>query len=114
MPFNNIERSVLSMSLLSSNSRGLCTELTFRKDSTLPSFNYVMPSAAYVADNSLFGVTGPIVGRRMRFQAARAIGNLQFNNFLADYRRYDPVIFNTLTFATRLYTLQSVGRDEEL
>jgi len=40
------------------------------------------------------------------------VGSLQFNNYLADYRRYDPIIFNTLTFATRVYTLQSIGRDE--
>jgi outer membrane protein assembly factor BamA len=71
-----------------------------------------MPSLAYVADNSLFGLTGPITGRRMRFQIGEAVGNLKFANYLADYRRYDPIIFNTLTFATRIFTLQSVGRDE--
>jgi Outer membrane protein/protective antigen OMA87 len=69
---------------------------------------------AYVADNSLFGVTGPIVGRRMRFQYAHTLGDLNFNNILADYRRYDPVIFNTLTFATRLYSSASIGPDEDV
>ena len=29
------------------------------------------------------------------------------------YRRYDAIIFSYLTFATRLYTNMSVGRDEE-
>src|ERR1019366_4568872 len=32
--------------------------------------------------------------------------------YLADYRRYDPVIFNTITIATRFLTSASIGRDE--
>jgi outer membrane protein assembly factor BamA len=30
-----------------------------------------------------------------------------------DYRRYDPLIFNYLTIATRLYADLSIGRDEQ-
>jgi Tol biopolymer transport system component len=89
-----------------------CSDPSFRSAGKGPSYNYAMPSLAYVADNSLFGLTGPITGRRIRFQVGEAVGNLKFANYLADYRRYDPIIFNTLTFATRLFTLQSVGRDE--
>ena len=110
LQFNNIDRNLLAISQTCSNVA--CSDVSFQNVQKLPSFNYITPSVAYVADNSLFGVTGPITGRRMRFQAARAMGNLQFNNFLADYRRYDPVIFNTITFATRVFTQQSIGRDE--
>ncbi len=113
LQFNNIDQSIVQLTQYCSSS-GYCSDLAFHNAGNLPSFNYVMPSVAYVTDNALFGLTAPITGRRMRFQAARAIGSLQFNNYLADYRRYDPIIFNTLTFATRLFTLQSVGRDERL
>jgi len=48
----------------------------------------------------------------MRFQVSQSVGNVRFTDFLADYRRYDPIIFNTLTFATRFLSSVSVGRDE--
>jgi outer membrane protein assembly factor BamA len=67
---------------------------------------------AFVSDNSLFGTTGPISGRRMRFQVSQNLGKLWFTDYLADYRRYDPIIFNRLTFATRFLSSLSVGRDE--
>ncbi|MFL5499942.1 MAG: BamA/TamA family outer membrane protein, partial [Gemmatimonadaceae bacterium] len=62
--------------------------------------------------NTLFGNTGPVIGRRMRFQVSQNLGKLNFTDFLADYRRYDPIIFNTLTFATRFMSSFSIGRDE--
>jgi outer membrane protein assembly factor BamA len=48
----------------------------------------------------------------MRFQASQSVGKLTFSDFLVDYRRYDPIIFNTLTFATRFLSSVSVGPDE--
>src|ERR1043166_9460734 len=52
------------------------------------------------------------MGRRYRLQVSPVLGS--FNGFetLADYRRYDPIIFNFLTVATRFYTNISMGRDE--
>jgi WD40 repeat protein len=81
---------------------------------SLGTLTYLSPSAAYVADNSLFGMTGPISGRRMRLSASPAIGNLSFINYSVDYRRYDPIVFNTLTFATRIFGTASYGRDADL
>src|SRR5207247_8546586 len=37
---------------------------------------------------------------------------LTWMEYLGDYRRYDPIIFNYLTLATRAYASISVGRDE--
>ena len=91
---------------------GYCTDVQFRNDTTLATINYVTPTAAFVSDNTLFGNTGPVMGRRMRFQASQSVGKLNFTDYLADYRRYDPIIFNTLTFATRFLTSLAVGRDE--
>ncbi len=78
---------------------------------SLGTLNFLSPSAAYVTDNSLFGITGPVSGRRMRFAVSPAVGNLKFMNYTADYRRYDPIVFNALTFATRLFFDGSYGRD---
>lgn len=86
----------------------------FNPDSTVKdaSLNYAESHVAYVSDNTLFGYTGPIFGRRYRFQVTPVVGNLNWIEYLADYRRYDAIIFNYLTFATRLYSSISVGKDE--
>jgi Tol biopolymer transport system component len=81
---------------------------------SLGTLTFLSPNAAYVSDNTLFGVTGPISGRRMRFAVSPAVGSLNFMNYTADYRRYDPIVFNTLTFATRAFFNGSYGRDANL
>jgi hypothetical protein len=97
------------------NTAGFCSDVRFENDTVdIKTLNYATPTAAFVSDNTLFGNTGPVMGRRMRFQASHSVGNVNFADFLADYRRYDPIIFNTLTFATRFLSSVSVGRDEEL
>jgi Tol biopolymer transport system component len=77
----------------------------------LGTLSFVSPLVAFVSDNSLWGLTGPISGRRMRFSVSPSLGNIRIVNYLADYRRYDPVIFNTLTFATRALFTAYTGRD---
>ncbi len=74
--------------------------------------NFINPFVAYVSDNTLFGMTGPIFGRRMRFEAGPTLGGAQWMHVAADYRRYDPIVFNYLTFATRAQVDLSMGRDE--
>jgi hypothetical protein len=111
--FNSIGQSVMRV-FQDCSPAGFCTDVQFKTDTTFKTLNYVTPSAALVSDNTLFGVTGPIMGRRMRFQAGHSMGNVNFSEFLADYRRYDPIIFNTLTFATRFLSSISVGPDEGL
>ena len=41
------------------------------------------------------------MGRRFRFQVSPVTGTYHWVEYLADYRRYDPLIFNYLTLATR-------------
>jgi len=108
---NSISEGIISTFQDCANG-GYCTDVQFRNDTTLATINYVTPTAAFVSDNTLFGNTGPVMGRRMRFQASQSVGKLNFTDYLADYRRYDPIIFNTLTFATRFLTSLAVGRDE--
>ncbi|MEP7066754.1 MAG: hypothetical protein ABI889_12015, partial [Gemmatimonadota bacterium] len=74
---------------------------------------YVEPSLSYVSDNTLFGYTGPIYGRRYRFGVTPAIGQFRWIGLLGDYRRYDAILFSYLTIATRLTANMSYGRDAD-
>lgn len=110
LQFNSIGRSVISLSqecFLNG-----CTSPQINDVANAPAYNFASPSFAYVSDNTLFGYTAPIIGRRYRFQISPSVGNLRWVEYLADYRRYDPIVFNTVTIATRLFTSASVGRDE--
>jgi Tol biopolymer transport system component len=78
----------------------------------LPSVNIAAPFGAYVSDNALMGYTSPILGRRYRVQVSPYFGTWNFVEYLADYRRYDPILFNVLTVATRFTGIASVGKDE--
>ncbi len=73
---------------------------------------YASPFVAFVSDNTIFGSTAPIIGRRMRFEMGPTIGAAKWMHYMADYRRYDPIIFNTITLATRVATDLSMGPDE--
>ncbi|HYV97206.1 MAG TPA: hypothetical protein VE967_07145 [Gemmatimonadaceae bacterium] len=107
---NSIERATeyLSQGVYGGYSTGYYVD-SIANRSTL---SYVTPHVAYVSDNTLFGLTGPIYGHRMRFEIGPTIGGAHWVNLAADYRRYDPIIFNFLTFATRIQTDLSIGRDE--
>jgi hypothetical protein len=109
--FNNVGRQRIFLNRAIYN---LTSATPFELDSIKkdPSLNYAEAHLAYVSDNTLFGYTGPIMGRRMRFQISPVVGGLNWVEYLADYRRYDAIIFNYLTLATRAYASMSFGRDE--
>jgi Tol biopolymer transport system component len=111
MQFNSIAQGIISVVQVCDPS-GFCSEPQFKNKSSLATINYVTPTTAFVSDNTLFGNTGPVIGRRMRFQASQNLGKINFSEFLVDYRRYDPIIFNTLTLATRFLSSTAVGKDE--
>jgi Tol biopolymer transport system component len=70
------------------------------------------PYVAFVSDNAVYGYTSPLMGRRYRFQIEPTIGSWRWVDYLADYRRYDPILFNFLTVATRFTAAITAGRDE--
>jgi len=109
--FNNIDRSrwFVTRKVFSGATAGGYSVDSTNRD---PSLNYFDGQLALVSDNTLFGYTGPIMGRRFRFQVSPVGGTYRWIEYLADYRRYDPIVFNFLTIATRLYTDLSVGPDE--
>jgi outer membrane protein assembly factor BamA len=110
LQFNSIGRSIIS--LTQECFFNGCTSPEINDVSNAPAYNFASPSLAYVSDNTLFGYTAPVIGRRYRFQVTPSVGNLRWVEYLADYRRYDPIIFNTITIATRFLGSASIGRDE--
>ncbi len=111
--FSNLERADLYVSrginIVDRSASGLVLDSTVSHKSV----NYLQPFVAYVSDNTLFGYTSPIMGRRFRFQAMPTAGNFQWMEYLADYRRYDPIFFNYLWVATRGLASLSTGRDAD-
>jgi Tol biopolymer transport system component len=87
----------------------------FQLDSIRPfsTLRYVDEQLALVYDNTLFGYTGALTGQRFRLQVSPVEGAYNWVEYLLDYRRYDPIIFNQLTLATRLYGDMSFGPDAD-
>jgi hypothetical protein len=92
--------------------RGIVVDQRQGARSSLGSATMVSPYVAYVSDNALYGYTSPIMGRRYRFQIEPSIGSWRWIEYLVDYRRYDPILFNFLTVATRVTGAITAGRDE--
>ncbi len=112
LSYNNVDRSTLYILRDIDLDRNMATPFYMGPTVNEPGLNFVQPNAAYVSDNTLFGYTGPIMGRRYRFQVTPTLGSFQWMEYLADYRRYDPVIFNFITIATRFTSRLAIGRDE--
>jgi len=109
---NNIDRSLMYISQFYDPSGGFQSGFFVDSIVNTASLNYAAPYVAFVSDNSLMGFTGGIYGRRWRFQAERTQGTVKWTTLSADYRRYDALLFNFLTLATRVSTNVSIGPDE--
>lgn len=68
-------------------------------------------SLAFVGDNSYFGFTAPVRGRRYRLEVEPTYGDLQFQAVTADYRRY--FFIRPVTLALRGLHFGRYGRDAE-
>ena len=103
--YNEVRTSVLSFS---------GAELD-RDTQELPSpgaINMGTAAAALVYDNTIFGGTGPILGQRYRFELSPRVGDLNYVNALADYRKYFMPVRPT-TFAFRIMHFGRYGSDAE-
>ncbi len=76
-------------------------------------FFYVAPNIGLVADNALYGSTGPINGGRSRYTVESAVGDVHYTTGLMDWRRYTNV-HRRLTIAQRVLAGGSFGRDPQL
>jgi len=72
-----------------------------------PTLNLNNINAAFVGDNSYFGMTAPLKGWRYRIGYERNFGDFEFNTFLVDGRRY--FYAKPFTFAVRGMGYARVG-----
>jgi hypothetical protein len=68
-------------------------------------------SLAYVGDNSYFAFTGPVSGKRFRFEVSPTFGTLQYQTLLGDYRNY--TFMRPFTFAFRFLHYGRYGRNSD-
>ncbi|MGQ0642422.1 MAG: hypothetical protein ACT4P6_16880 [Gemmatimonadaceae bacterium] len=108
----SFSRSIAYATQFVDYSAGIASQFQYDSIVDLSTQNYASPFLAYVFDNTLFGYTGPISGRRYRFSVEPIFGNLQWVDYSADFRHYFPILFNFLTFAYRGQAAISAGRDE--
>lgn len=73
---------------------------------------FLQPSAALVFDNTYFGWTGPIIGRRYRIQLSSTIGDFRFNEALVDFRNYLNFKQKAI-LATQFLALTRLGSDAD-
>jgi hypothetical protein len=76
-----------------------------------PAVGLASGSLAFVHDNSIFGFTSPVQGRRMRLEVEGNLGTLDFMTALADWRGY--LFLDPLTFAVRGLHYGRYGTDAE-
>jgi hypothetical protein len=113
LSYNHVDRATMIIARDVLLTSGLVGQWFVDDVISQPGVSFLQPMVAYVHDNTLFGYTGPIMGTRMRLQMEPAIGGLRWMTYLADVRRYEPVVFNFITVALRGYARVAVGRDEE-
>jgi len=77
-----------------------------------PTHYYLQPGLAFVHDNTLYGITGPISGGRQRFSVDAGVGDLQFRSYILDYRRYLN-LRHRYALAYRLVGAVSEGSDPQ-
>lgn len=66
---------------------------------------------AYVFDNSYFGLTSPLRGKRYRVEAEKIYHDLDYHSFTLDYRQY--MFMNPSSLAFRFMHVSRLGADSE-
>jgi Tol biopolymer transport system component len=117
-PFNEFQRIELSAVGVYISRDSIVDRIATREVGTsdrttlrLENLVFAGPSVAIVFDNSLYGFTGPISGRRYRVGIGRYFGDVEINDITVDFRNY----FNfggQFTFATRLTSYSRSGPGE--
>ncbi|MEQ1692343.1 MAG: hypothetical protein ABMA00_13715 [Gemmatimonas sp.] len=110
--FQNIDQQVFPITRTVDYNYGVASGYQRGDTRNVASANTVSPYLAWVTDNTMFGYTGPISGTRARFQVDPSVGTWRWTEYLADARHYSPLLFNYVTFATRIVGSMAVGRDE--
>ncbi len=112
-PFNRFRRLELGLEAAGIDDRVL--EYNYALSSVTETrgrstFFYVAPSVGLVADDAIFGSTGPINGGRSRYSVEQGVGDVSYTTLIGDWRRYTN-IHQEFSFAQRLIGGTSFGRD---
>ncbi len=110
--FTNLDRSIYFISRPIDVVHGGASTFSLDSIRGIGDELFAQPFVALVGDNALFGTTGPIAGHRFRFEVQPAVGSKRWTEYVADVRRYVPVLFDYLTLATRFFADVKTGRDE--
>jgi Tol biopolymer transport system component len=117
-PFSTYSRIEFSLSGIDYNSQQLIegydlqTGEVVSKTDNLGRLTFAEPEAAYVFDNTMFGWTGPVVGRRYRLALSRTIGDVAYTQGIIDFRNYANYKQN-LVFATRFIGVRRAGQQAD-
>lgn len=76
-----------------------------------PGFNVQRINAAYVGDNSYFGMASPMRGQRYRFQVDKYFGTLNLWGLTGDFRNY--IFAKPFSFAMRAAHIGRYGKNAE-
>lgn len=82
------------------------------KGTAPPGFRIQGVDAAFVADNSFFGMTAPMRGYRYRFGVEDYFGQINFVGLNIDYRHY--LYAKPVTFAFRAFHYGRYGRNSDI
>ncbi len=112
-PFNRFRRLELGLEAAGIDERVLEYNYllsSVREARRKGTFYYVAPSLRLVADDAVFGSTGPINGGRSRYAVEQAVGDVTYTTLVMDWRRYTN-IREQFAFGQRLIGGTSFGRD---
>jgi Tol biopolymer transport system component len=84
-----------------------------REDTGIETFNFAQVGAAWVYDNTLYGILGPMSGTRSRFSVETALNDFNFTILSLDYRKYFKMSSRTV-LAWRLLGAASLGEDRQI
>ncbi len=110
--FANVDDAILKINEPFDPATGFATQDPFLETDNLPGVTYFQPSAALVFDNSLFGYVGPFYGQRYRLELAQTVGDWDFSQITADYRRYDRIL-GPIVLASRVLYFGRIGPDAQ-
>ena len=117
-PFSTFSRAELNLTGVLYKSEVLYrgydvyTSEPIERDERLSGLGYVQPEVALVFDNSYFGWTGPVGGRRWRAQLSHTYGDINFAEALVDFRNYWNYR-QKLVLAGRLVGLSRFGQQAD-
>jgi len=114
-PFDRFRRIELGLDAMSIN-RAVFRQSYYSGQSETSSkgtLYFASPFVAFVADNVLFGSTGPIDGMRARLSVEHAVGDLSYSSATIDARKYFNIRHRYVA-AIRAVSGASRGRDPQL